>query len=144
MTLIQYGPLCDVPNRRDLSDRLTRAWSGRSDPPAEPSFVPAVDIQETPEAFTLYVELPGVDPSSIDVSVTGDVLTLTGTKSSSPDAGFEWQHIERSFGSFTRSFRLASPIAAQKVAADSKQGVLRITLPKADSARTRNIQINNV
>ena len=142
MTLIQYRPLYDVPNRRDLSDRLTRAWSGHSNQPVEQSFVPAVDIQETPEAFTLYVELPGVEPDSIGISVTGDVLTLKGTKSSSPDAGFEWQHIERSFGSFTRSFRLASPIAAQKVAADSMHGVLRITLPKADSAQTRNIPIN--
>ena len=142
MTLIRYRPLSDVVDRRQWSDRLARAWSGQAADEGDQGFVPAIDIQESVDEFTLFVEVPGVDPEAINIRVTGDVLTLEGEKRLPADGDVTWQHAERRFGSFTRSFQLTTPIDTQKVAADSKHGVLRISLPKADVARTRKIPIN--
>src|SRR5262250_1302100 len=92
---------------------------------------PAIDMSEDDKAYRISAELPGIDATDIDVSVSGDTLILKGEKRQEKDEkGKNYHFSERSYGSFQRSFQLPSSIDRDKVAADFSKGVLTITLPK--------------
>lgn len=116
-------------------------------PPAAPpvdlepsTWTPPVDLVETPEAFVLTAEIPGVDPSAIDLSVTGNVLTLRGDKpapETEPVGGLR----ERTFGPFHRQVVLNGEVDFDGVQAEARNGVLLIRLPKRVAARPRTIPV---
>lgn len=124
----------------EMLDRFTQRFSDPHAKAREGAWLPPVNITETTDSVTLEAELPGVDPKSIDISVTGDMLTIKGEKKREQETKGERVHrVERNYGTFTRSFQLPSAIIADKVAADFKNGVLRVTLPKSD--KTREIKV---
>jgi HSP20 family protein len=103
-----------------------------------------IDVREAEEAWIVRAEIPGVEPSALDVQLVGDVLTLSGEKK--PDETRERNgssYSERRYGAFRRSIRLTSPVDAQKVSAEHKNGVVTITLPKAESTRPRRIEVRS-
>jgi len=102
--------------------------------------VPTVrlDIAETDEVYRVHAELPGVSREDIELRVSGNVVTIVGEKKSSTD---EPGHRERVFGRFERTFELPTPVESKNVIAELKDGVLTITLPKADSQKTARIEI---
>ena len=103
---------------------------------------PAVDLLETPGEVLVYVDLPGVDPKSVDITLVGNMLTLRGEKSSlSAEEGRTLHLRERSRGPFQRSIPMPVPVNADDVTAEAVDGVLKIRLAKADQARARQIQI---
>ena len=105
--------------------------------------MPAVNISETAEAVIVEAEVPGMDSKDLEVSVTGDVLTLKGEKKEEKqEKGQTWHRTEMSFGSFTRSFKLPAAIENDKVSADYKNGILNITLPKSAASRVQEVKIN--
>ncbi len=109
---------------------------------ATQGWVPAVDIVETDGAFVATADLPGLGKDDIEVSVEDNVLTVSGERSfehSTEDA--RHQRIERAHGSFRRSFSLPAGIDTAKVAAAFENGVLTVTIPKAEAAIARKIQI---
>lgn len=115
----------------------------RSEPPeAESSaWSPAIDLAETPEGFMLWADLPGVDPHSIDLSVTGAVLTLRGERPA-PDRDPDSDPIaERAFGRFFRQVSLPAEVAIDAIEAHAHQGVLWIKLPKLAAVISRSIPI---
>lgn len=88
-------------------------------------------IVETPETMVVKLEMSGVDPKEIEVSVSGDVLTVHGEKRQEKAAkGRAFHRVERSYGSFLRSIALPAAVRADRVEAEMKDGVLTITLPK--------------
>ena len=91
---------------------------------------PRIDIHETEDHIELSAELPGVEQEDVDVSVLEGVLTITGEKKSTRESNEGARVIERSFGSFKRSFRLNDIIDADNITASFKNGVLLLTLPK--------------
>lgn len=91
---------------------------------------PQIDIHEADDHIELSAELPGVEQDDIDVSVLEGVLTLSGEKKSTRETGEGARIIERSFGSFKRSFRLNDAIDVDNITASFKNGVLVLTLPK--------------
>jgi HSP20 family protein len=105
------------------------------------SWTPAIDLVETPDAFILLADLPGVDASAIDLSLTANVLTLRGTKS--PEIGAEptSAHRERVFGSFHRQVVLPGEVDFEATQAEARNGVLKIQLPKREAARARTIPV---
>ncbi len=106
------------------------------------AFSPALDVEEDENAFTLHVELPSVDPRDVDVSLEENVLTIAGERSFYDDKETEgFRRIERSFGRFHRAVRLPDRVAADQVEANYKDGLLTITVPKAEEAKPRRIQI---
>ena len=119
----------------------------------EPSFrfdtsfgmaVPAVDVVEKDDAFVVSAELPGLEEKDIAVEVHGNVVSLKGEKKSEHDerkAGWHWS--ERSYGSFRRVVELPVEVEADKASASFKNGVLTITLPKAESAMVRHIPVQS-
>jgi HSP20 family protein len=97
---------------------------------------PAVDVKESGTAFTVTAELPGLTEKDIEVKLTDDMLTLKGEKRQEREDKDESYHLmERSYGSFERSFRLPPSVERDKIAANFDKGVLTVTLPKSAEAK---------
>jgi len=112
---------------------------------SEPSFtfnVPAVDVTEDEKAYKIAAELPGLDEKDVEVSVTGDVLTLKGEKrQEKEEKNKNWYVSERAYGSFQRAFTLPPGVDRDKIAADFSKGVLTVTLPKSAEAQKQQKKI---
>ena len=122
---------------RDLN-RLVN-WNGQR------AFVPALDVVERADAYLISAELPGVDPSAVEISFENNTLTLRGSKQPSlqPQENEELRvyTAERLTGSFERAVRLPEYVEGDKIEASYTNGVLTITIPKAAAARPRKIEI---
>lgn len=109
---------------------------------ATAAWVPPVDVLEQPEAIRIMAELPGVKPEDVKISVEGNVLTVHGTKQQVAEERTERVHrYERTYGAFERSFTLPATVDTQHINANSDNGVLTITLPKAEQAKPRQIAV---
>lgn len=108
----------------------------------EPSaWIPNVDVVETPDEIRLWVDVPGIDPASIDLTVAGPLLTIKGERRS-PGVEKARSHLaERSYGPFFRQIPLPSEVDVSAVQAESRNGVLEIRLPKAQGVRPRTIPV---
>jgi len=98
----------------------------------EGEWAPMVDVSETKDAIVVKVDIPGVEQKDINVSLQDQVLTIKGEKRQEKEEKDEKYHrVERSWGAFTRSFRMPMAVAGDKVTATFKDGALTVTLPKA-------------
>ncbi|MEW5914592.1 MAG: Hsp20/alpha crystallin family protein [Thermodesulfobacteriota bacterium] len=105
-------------------------------------FLPVLDIKETPEAFEVTAEVPGLKPEEIEVSLTGDILTIKGEKKEEKEEKKADYHlVERRYGSFVRSFRLPVDVVKGKVQATQKDGVLHLVLPKGKKEMATKVQV---
>lgn len=105
-------------------------------------FRPNFDVDETVEAYLLSVDLPGVKKEDLKIDMSGDVLTISGERKyerDSKEAGAS--KVERSYGSFQRSFTLPNSVEGNKIEAHLEDGVLRIVIPKSEQAKPRTIEI---
>lgn len=106
-------------------------------------WLPSVDLYEDSDHFVLKAELPGMRKEDIDISLHGDVLTLAGERKE--DERLEKAQVfrsERFLGKFQRTFTLPVPVAADKVQASYKDGILFVSLPKAEEAKPKQISVN--
>lgn len=129
----------------DLTTRLLgRGWpSFVTDTEGSQGWLPAVDIKETEAAFVAQADLPGLRKEDIDVAIEDNLLTISGERKLESETGDgEFHRVERRYGSFRRSFALPRGIDAGKVEAKFEDGVLTLTLPKAESARARKIAVS--
>ena len=111
-------------------------------PRAAAQFAPAVDVAETDDAYVVTAELPGAKPEDVTVELHEGVLTLRGEKRSERDEHREHaRYVERTFGSFSRSFSLPPNADPEKVDAAFKEGVLTLRIPKREEAKPRTINI---
>ena len=101
-----------------------------------------LDVAESEDEIIVSVDLPGVDPKDIDISLTGDVLTIKGEKKEeSEEKKRDYHRMERRYGSFSRSVALPPAADPEKVSASYKDGVLKITLGKKEEAKAKPIKI---
>ena len=101
-----------------------------------------LELTETAEEIRIRAEVPGVDPQDLDISVTGDVLTLSGEKREERESKEGSSHYtERRYGSFRRTVQLGSPVDLDRVEARHEHGVVTITLQKAETVRPRRIEV---
>jgi HSP20 family protein len=106
-------------------------------------WMPAVDIYETKDAVCVRAELPGVDKEAVSVEVKDGVLALRGERKFEKEVKEENYHrVERSYGTFHRSFSLPSSVDGERVTARMKDGVLEVTLPKREEAKPKQIKIS--
>jgi HSP20 family protein len=129
MRLVRWDPFQDlIRYRASTSDAL--GWA------------PPVDIFEKQDQLVLRAEVPGVQREDLDVRIENGVLTLEGERKQENDVAEGNAHLtERSYGSFTRSFSLPTTVDASRVAATYKDGVLEITVPKAETAKSKKVDI---
>jgi HSP20 family protein len=105
-------------------------------------FVPPVDVRETPDAFAFKVDLPGVKEEDVELSLTGNRLTISGQRTEEKrDERDRYHSYECSYGSFSRSFALPEGTDIDNVRADMKNGVLQITVPKRPEVQPRRIAL---
>ena len=147
MSIVQWDPFREL---EQMSNRLNRVF-GRSLPARAEAdsnamtmfdWAPSVDIAETAEEYQIKAELPEVKKEEIKVSVDNGVLRIEGErKHEKEEKGKKWHRVERSYGSFSRSFTLPSNAVADRVKAEFKDGVLTIEVPKAEEAKPKAITI---
>lgn len=142
----RWDPIRDVSSLQDEVERMFRqAFGGRGETPAATgAWSPALDVEETEEGFVLHVELPGVTADDVEVSLEDDVLTITGERGFYTDKAAEgFRRIERRFGRFHRAIRLPDRVDVNAVEASYRDGLLTITVPKAEEAKPRRIEVKS-
>ena len=143
-TIARWNPGVAYVNREPLS-RLFESFFGdqATEEVASRGWVPPVDIQETEEAYRLIAELPGLTRDDIQITLENNVLRLSGERKLEKDVKREsFQRIERTYGAFARSFSLPHQVNSDGVQAAFENGVLTITVPKAEQSKPRKITIS--
>jgi|SRR5579864_1076974 len=146
MALERWGdPFREVVSLRDamntlLQDSFVRAGGGSGNAHAA---LP-LDVAETENEFVIKASLPGVKPDEVQITVHGDTLTIRGeSKAEAEEKGVNWLVRERRFGSFLRTLSLTAPIDSNKASAHFENGVLTLTLPKAEQAKPKQIKVGH-
>jgi HSP20 family protein len=146
MALTRYEPWTLVNRLHSDLDRLFgREFSGADDESrgAVSDWMPAVDVQETKDAFVLQADLPGVDPKDIEVTMENGVLTLCGRRQHEErkeEGGY--RRVERSYGEFFRRFTLPDSANPEAISAKTANGVLTVQIGKRAEVQPRRIQVN--
>lgn len=148
MSLIRWDPFREL---EDVSERLNRMFqrpmlartteAGR-ERLTVPDWAPAVDIVETPEEFVLKADLPEIKKEEVKVTVENGVLAIEGErKQEKEEKGRRYHRIERSYGTFLRTFAIPDNVDETKVRAEFKDGILSLRLPKAEKAKPKAIDV---
>jgi HSP20 family protein len=148
MAIVRWEPFRDLVTLQDRMNRIFddafRGNRGTQDDWAlGGSWAPSVDIYEHNGNLVLKAELPGIDPKDVDVRVENNVLTLRGERKLDNEVKQESYHrVERTYGSFSRSFTLPNVVDTDKIKAEFKDGLLQLVLPKKEEAKPKQITIN--
>lgn len=146
MNLIKWNPFNEL---EDISNRLNQIF-GRSAVQPETGqqmlkvadWAPSVDISETDKAYLIKAEIPEVKKEDVKVTIDDGMITLQGErKMEKEEKGKKFHRIERSYGSFVRSFRLPDGVDESKAKAEFKDGMINVTLPKSEKAKTKAVEI---
>ena len=145
MSLIRWTPFKDLLTIQDEMNRLFHEYFTRAPEKMEGDnypWIPVVDIFETEDEIKVVAEIPGIKKDDVKISLQDNVLTLKGEKKQEKEEKDKNFHrVERSYGSFQRSFSLPAAVQADKVKANYKDGILTITLPKVEEAKPKEIAI---
>jgi len=143
-TIARWEPCRGVTTLQDQINRLFRDTVERSGEESSLSaWAPAVDIYETEQELVVKADLPDVDPKDLDIRVENNLLTIRGERKFEKKVSEEnYLRIERSYGSFARSFTLANTVNSEAIKADYQNGVLTLTIPKREEARPKQIKVN--
>jgi HSP20 family protein len=141
--MTRHDPRTDVASLQGDMERLFRQVFGEQMGTASAgAFSPALDVEEDEDGFVLHVELPSVDPKDVEVSLEENVLTIAGERRFYDGKQTEdFRRIERSFGRFHRAVRLPDRVDGQRVEANYRDGVLTVSVPKAEEAKPRRIEV---
>ena len=130
-----------------LQDQMNRLFNDTFDRIGEQSnlsaWAPAVDIYETEQELVVKADLPDVDPKDLDIRVENNLLTIRGERKFEKKVNEEnYLRVERSFGSFARSFTLANTVNTDAIKAEYQNGVLTLTIPKREEAKPKQVKVN--
>jgi HSP20 family protein len=105
-------------------------------------WIPAVDVEEKEDEYRFFAEMPGMKREDVKITLSENVLTITGEKKTTHKSNDKKYHrLERSYGTFQRSFSLPHLIQADKISATVKDGILEIVVPKSEEAKPREISV---
>jgi HSP20 family protein len=145
MAITRWRPFRDMVSIQDEMNRLFDDFFGRplARPEWEGTWSPSVDVSETKDNVIVNAEIPGMSKEDVKVTVQDNILTLSGEKKQEKEEkNGSYHRIERSYGSFRRSFTLPTFVQADKVKAAYKDGILKITLPKTEEVKSKEIPIS--
>jgi len=130
-----------------LQDQINRVFNDVLERTGEESsltaWAPAVDIYETEHELVLKADLPDIDPKDLDIRVENNILTIRGERKFEKNVNEEnYLRVERSYGSFTRSFTLANTVNSEAIKAAYENGVLTLSIPKREEAKPKQIKVN--
>lgn len=145
MAIVRTDPFRDL---FALQDQLFRTFGSaygreREEEPMMTTWSPLVDVFEDKDGITLKVELPEVDSKDVEIQVEGNTLTLKGERKLENEENREgYRRVERTYGAFSRTFTLPNTLDVEHIRAESKDGVLRIMLPKKAETKPRQIKVD--
>jgi HSP20 family protein len=117
---------------RAAGERATRAWA------------PALDIAERTDAYVVTVEVPGIEPEQLEITLEDGVLTISGERRFEAETKEQQYHrVERSYGAFRRSITLPARVKADAIDASFEDGLLQVVVPKAEEAKPRRIEVRS-
>lgn len=142
--LIRWQPMSDLVSLRDAMDRLfedsfvtPRTWGA-----TQSMMEPSLDVYETANDLVVKAALPGMKPEDVDITITGDLLTISGeTKEETEQKDKNYIRRERRYGSFSRSVSLPGGLNGDKAEAKFENGVLTLTVPKSEQVKPKKIQV---
>jgi len=145
MSIVRYDPFRDL---RTLQEEVNRLFSNNLTPSFSDEGIgrgawnPSVDIYENKDQIVLEAELPGMNREDFDLTIENNVITLRGERRfEKKDDTDNYHRVERAYGSFTRSFTLPQSVSGEGAAAEYRNGVLRVTLPKREETKARRIEV---
>ncbi|MBT8080740.1 MAG: Hsp20/alpha crystallin family protein [Gammaproteobacteria bacterium] len=144
MSLRSYEPYLGVRQLQDDINQLFSSWSNHDSSGATADWVPTVDINEFENQFQLYVDIPGVNPDEVEITLESGVLTIAGERYQQAEKSGEQvvrRRTERGSGRFYRRFILPETVDADKVKATGRHGVLEISIPKQAKALPKRIKV---
>ncbi len=143
-TIARWEPFRGMTSFQDQFNRLFRDVLDRtSEQSSLTAWAPAVDIYETEQELVVKADLPDVDPKDLDINVESNILTIRGERKFEKKVNEDnYLRVERSYGSFARSFTLASTVNAEAIKAEYQNGVLTLTLPKREEAKPKKIKVS--
>jgi HSP20 family protein len=141
--LTPWRPFRELSTLKEEMDRLwNRFFEGPAIEPLRGEWVPSLDVSETKDNIVVKAEVPGIDPKEIDISYADGTLTVRGERKQEKEEKDENYHmVERRYGSFSRSVRLPHEVKSDKIKANYKDGVVKITLPKSEEAKKKEVKI---
>jgi HSP20 family protein len=149
MPIVRWEPFRDLVSLQGRMNRLFdesfrgAGRGGAEEDWAQGAWSPAVDIYEKDGTIVLKAELPGIEPKDVDVRVENNILTLKGERRFEAEVQQDsYQRVERAYGTFSRSFTLPTVVDTDNIKAEFKDGVLRMSLPKKEEAKPKQISIN--
>jgi len=152
MSLVRWNPARELATwpsdlfgiQREMNRMFNNFFRGdaRDEDSALSSWTPAVDISEHDSEFVVKVEVPGVNKDDVKITLESNILTIRGEKKHEKETKEENYHrVERSYGSFQRSFTLPTTVKSDKIDAVYKDGILTVSLPKAEEAKPKQIEV---
>ena len=145
MNIVKYDPFREL---RGLQDEMTRLFTGampasvNREDMLNGAWSPKVDIYENKENLVLEAELPGMSRKDFELTIENNVITLRGERTfEKKTEGDNYHRLERSYGSFTRSFTLPQTVSAEGAKAEFNNGILNVTLPKREETKARKIEV---
>jgi HSP20 family protein len=142
-TLTQFHPFRGVST---LQDQINRLFDGASDRSSDEgnltTWAPAVDIFETEHKLVVKADLPDIKPEELDIRVENNILTIRGERKFEKKVNENnYLRVERSYGSFSRSFSLSNTVNTESIEAEYKNGVLTVSIPKLEEAKPKQIKV---
>lgn len=128
----------------DFENAVSRIWDPAGNDWVFSAAIPSLDLSETEKAVEVKLDVPGVTAKEIDIQLNGNLLTVSGERKQEQEKkGKTFHRIERRYGSFSRSVTLPCPVHEDEVAAEYHDGVLSITLPKTEEAKSKKIAVKS-
>ncbi len=142
MPIVRWDPFSDMIQFRDEVGRWFDSLDKRKEGQKTAVWAPDVDIKETDKEIRIKADLPGMKKEDIDISVDEDQLVIKGERREEEEKkDKDYVRIERSYGSFYRSFNIGVPVKSDQIKASYKKGVLELVLPKAEAKKPKKIEI---
>ena len=143
MAISRWDPFRDLMSIQNELNRLFgRTYAGGESGTGTGTWMPALDVFETEDKFVVKVELPGLNPDEVDVSVEDSTLTIRGERKFYENVSDDSFHrVERRYGAFQRSLSLLPTADAERIEASFDRGVLSVEVPKAEQAKPKKIQV---
>jgi len=143
-SLSRFEPFRSTSSMQDQINRFfNEAFDRSSEEASLTPWAPAVDIYETEQALVVKADLPDIKPEDLDIRVENNILTIRGERKFEKQVNEEnYLRVERSYGSFSRSFSLANSVNAEAIQADYKNGVLTLNIPKREEAKPKQIKVH--
>lgn len=143
-TIARWEPFRGVTTLQEQINRLFNdAFDRTGDESNLSAWAPAVDIYETEHELVVKADLPDIDPKDLDIRVENNILTIRGERRFEKKVNEEsYLRVERSFGSFARSFTLSNTVNSDAIKAEYQNGVLTLSIPKREEAKPKQIKVN--